>query len=217
MPKGRKANRNGGDSIAFPFHTVVQGALTAGVLTLNATPTALSSRALLEADAWAHFRIQRLAFRLLPASTTASNSSQVIGFVGGMQDTPPSTFAAVGELLPCVALGADQTVPSEWVNVPKSDLAGPFPWYKALPGTADTTEESPGQIVIASSSSSTDVVCYEIRGIFVFKTSVATANTPLALEARRRIREERLAIAKKNERDVLLRIIATPATLAPRV
>ena len=141
--KGRNAVGKGGDSATFPFHTLYSTVLSAGVLPIAVTPVGLSPRASIEADCWAHFRLKRLAFRLFPASTAASNVGQGAGFIGGIQDTPPTTITQVMELLPSTYIGADQTCPTEWVHVPRSDLAGPIPWYKTVAGTADPTEESP--------------------------------------------------------------------------
>jgi hypothetical protein len=98
------------------------------------------------------------------------------------------------------------------VNVSKSDLAGPFPWYKTVVGTADATEESPGLVTIAGTG--TDPFVAEFRGVFHFKTSVATANTPMALNLRRRIHEERALGAIIAQKNVLMRILSTGTTPA---
>jgi hypothetical protein len=115
-------------------------------------------------------------------------------------------------LLPSTVISAGQSIPSEWVNVSKSDLAGPFPWYKTVVGTADPTEESPGLVTIAGTS--TDAFVAEFRGVFEFKTSVATANTPLGVNLRRRIHEERALSAILAQKNVLMRILSTGTTPA---
>jgi len=198
------------DSCLMPFHTIQKSALTAGIAFLNANPAGLSSRATVEADAWAEFRVTRLSFRLHPESSTASSSGQAVGYIGGIQDTTPSTVAQVGELIPSTYIGADATVPSEWVHVSRQDLSGPFPWYKTVAGTTDTPEELPGQIYVCGNT--TDAYCIEIRGVFEFKVAVATANTPLAIAARKQLREERALAARARERTALLSLLApTPS------
>lgn len=200
------------DSVMFPFHSILAANLAAGVANFNATPAALSNRALIEADCWAHFRIPRLAFRLHPASTSASNSAQVAGFIGGVQDTPPTTITQVGELLPSCCMAADATVPSEWIRVPRTDLAGPLPWYKTIAGTADATEESPGNLIVAGNA--TDAYFLELRGVFEFKTSVSAGNTPLEVALRKQLREERTLAMIANERKSILKVLGTPTSPA---
>lgn len=190
----------------MPFHFVQQGALVAGVVTLTCSPTFLSLRALTEADTWTHFRIRSLKFRLLPP-TAAPAQCQAAGFVGGMQDTPPASIANVVELIPACVLGSRQTVPTGWMSPSKSELAGPLPWYKTIPGSADTTEESPGQLVIAGSTTEGYVI--EYFGVFEFKGAVSTANTPSAIKLREELRALRLARADAVERERLLAVLGT--------
>jgi hypothetical protein len=153
--------------------------------------------------------VKALSFRLLKNATV--NGPQVAGFLGGVQDNPPTSVAQLGEVIPSCYLGNLQTVNSEWIRVPKADLAGPFPWYKTIAGSADPTEESPGYIVVVGTG--TDTFYVEFRGVFTFKVSLATANTPVALEARRKIREERRLRAIAQEKEVLLKILSTASTL----
>lgn len=202
MSKRRGVGRK--DSCIVPFHFVSSGALVAGSFVFLLNPAAFP-RVLAEADAWAHFRVRSLRFRLLP--TSPITGAQVIGYVGGVQDTSPTTLVQVSELIPSAGKGVGQTVPTEWVVVPKMDLAGPFPWYKTVVGAADATEESPGLVTIAGTG--TDAVISEYRGVFEFKTSVATANTPLALSLRKRIHEERTLNAIVAQRTLLMRILST--------
>lgn len=198
----RRSGAGKRDSTLVPFHSLFSGVLVAGVASFTASPV-LSGRAATEADAWAHFRFKSLMFRQLP--TSPITGPQVLGFVGGVQDTPPGTPSAVAELLPSNVKGVGQTVPTEWTRVNKTDLAGPFPWYKSVAGTADPTEESPGAIVLAGTG--TDTYIFEMRGVFEFKTSVGTANTPAMVALRSKVREERLATMTNAERGVLLRIL----------
>lgn len=184
------------DSTRMPFHTLISTAETSGSASILGNPAGLgnSGRLLTEADGWAHFRLNKLKFRLHPQTGMAAQFT-VAGWVGGVQDTPPATAGAITELIPSCVVAQDATVPTEWVNVPKVDLAGPFPWYKTVQGTADSTEEFPGQISIAGSG--TDVFIIEIRGIIEFKVSVSTGNTPAELALRAKLRQERTALAKE--------------------
>lgn len=209
MPKGRKPSVKGGDSCNFPFHTLYNGNLVAGQAGVPVAPNAsITPRGLIEADAWAHFRVKSFMFRLLPVGTFVS-----AGYVGGVQDSPPATVNQVAELLPSCLMTVNQLCPTEWVRVGKSDLAGPFPWYKSLPGAADPTEEAPGLLFICGSG--TDAFYLEIRGVLEFKTSVASANTPWAVTARNRAREERTRAMLNNERSLLMKILsASPAGTA---
>ena len=131
-----------------------------------------------------------------------------MGVVGGVQDTPPATVGAVMELIPSAFMQALTTVPTEWVNVGKDDLAGPLPWYKSIPGTADATEEAPGLLVGAGTGS--QFLTGELRGVFEFKTSTAPANTPAALVLAARMREEKVKAAQLRERARFLAVLAVP-------
>jgi hypothetical protein len=137
----------------------------------------------------------------------AASNAMATGFVGGVQDSPPATVAQTMELLSSCIQSSFATVPTEWVRVSKSEMAGPLPWYKTVQGTADSTEESPGQIVITGNG--TDSFLVEYRGVFIFKTSLATANTPVALALRQRVREERQRAVQTVERNDLLRVLGS--------
>lgn len=216
MPrKGRKASGKGGDSCVIPFHFLNSTVFAAGATGFTLSPSAsVSPRALAEADAWAHFRVKSFAFRLLPtAVVSVLRGVQTAGYVGGVQDTSPTTLAQVTELLPSVILPSASTVPTEWVRPSKAELAGCFPWYKTIPGTADATEESPGSIVLTGTVG--DVFQIEFRGTFEFKTAVSTGNTPLEATSRLRLREERVRMAITNERALLLKILGFSPSGAP--
>ncbi len=200
--------RNAKDSSVVPFHSLLATALVSGAGAFNGNSAGLSGTRLpSEADAWAHFRIKSLRFRIIPDG--AITGRQVVGWVGGVEDTVPATTATALELVPSTIFGARATVPTEWVSVRKEDLAGPLPWYKTVQGTADSTEEMPGQLVITGNG--TDTVTVEVRGVFEYKTSVSTANTPAAIAARLRLRQERLVAHQERERARLLAVLATTA------
>jgi len=204
MPKGRGRKGNRSDGAVIPFHISLSGSLAAGLFSFNVNPSAIN-RLLIEADAWAHFRVRSLSFRMLP--TSPITAAHAAGYVGGIQDTPPATYLQVSELIPSTVKGVGQTVPTPWVRVGRADLAGPFPWYKTIPGTADATEEAPGSIIVIGTG--TEAYNLELKGKFEFKTSVNSGNTPLSAELRARIREERINAYRVKERDILLKILAT--------
>jgi len=207
MPnKGRKGGGRQ-DSCLLPFHYAQTGSLVSGIVGINLTPAAFP-RVALEADVWAHFRIRKLAFRLMP--TSPSTVAQAGGYVGGAQDSNPATFTQVSELIPSTVKGVGQTVPTAWVHPTRSELAGCFPWYKTVAGTADVTEEVPGAIVIVGTG--TEAYSIEFKGVFEFKTGVNAANTPLEKELRDLVRRERVNIAQRIERDAILKILSTGPT-----
>jgi hypothetical protein len=96
------------------------------------------------------------------------------------------------------------------VNIPRADLAGPLPWYKSLPGTADATEESPGALVFAGGV--TAIIAVEIRGVIEFKTSLNTGNTPEEVLLRKKIKELRLQRELAREGEQFRRVLSVAAT-----
>jgi hypothetical protein len=209
-----KKNANKQDHMVAPFHQVTTGTLSAGVAGINVRPNDgnfSATRLAVLADAYAHFRVRKLRFRLHPVvSVTAS---QAVGYVGGVQDTSPSTVSAVGELISSTPYGGDCSVPSSWVIPTKEELAGPFPWYKSIAGSADTTEEQPGQIIVAGNAS--DAFILEIEGVLEFKVSVSTANTPAQLKLLADLRELRQREADARTRFELLRALSVASAPAP--
>ncbi len=205
-------SKRNSDSEILPFHVVAQVALTAGAFSTPLSPTTISStRAASVADNWAHFRVRKFKFRV--HVTPSSLAQQAVGYVGGVQDTLPSTFATICELIPACIMPTDQTVPSDWQTVPRCDLAGPLPWYKSIPGTADPTEEAPGYLV--ANGATTETVTIEMRGVFEFKTSVAPANTPAELALRARLRAERIASSKEAAQKRVLALLGCQPVSAP--
>jgi hypothetical protein len=163
---------------------------------------------LTEADAWTHYRVKKLKFRLVPF--TPHVGLLAVGYVGGIQDTPPATVAAILELLPASLIGPTQTVYTQWISPSKSELAGPLPWYKTIQGTADSTEEAPGQVALAGTVA--DGYAVELSGVLEFKGSVATANTPAALKVREELRALRQSRIDALEKERLLSVIGSTKT-----
>lgn len=205
----------------MPFHhlQIITQSVTSGQF--NCNPTGLSTRALSEADNWAHFRLLRLKFRIhpqeaFPVSGTNDNTRVILGYIGGIQDTPPTTLADIMELIPSVYRSGFTTMPTKWMTISPKDLAGALPWYKTIPGTADATEEAPGQLCYGMfGSGSTQTVGLEWEGVFEFKTSVSATNTPLAAKLREVVREERKKAADESERKKLQQVLAPAPSKAP--
>jgi len=203
-----------GDSCLMPFHHIVDLTVTGAAGAISCNPTGLSSRALSEADNWAHFRLLRFKFRILPQDQppvpgTTDLIRAVAGYCGAVEDTPPATAADIMELLPSTYMPGSQTIPTKWVTVSPKELAGAFPWYKTIPGTADSTEEAPGQLChFDSAAGSTSSYVIEWMGVFEFKTSVSATNTPLAAKLRQVVRDERKRAADEMERKKLQQVLA---------
>ncbi len=203
------------DSSTVIFHNAFSGSLSVGTFSTPVSPNSSvisTTRLLSEADGFAHFRVKKLAFRLHPV--TGQTGNLAIGYVGGVQDTIPGSLSQVGELLPGTALGSRANVPTPWVSPPKIDLAGPIPWYKTVPGTADATEEQPGFIVISGGGAS-DPFYLEVRGVIEFKTAVGVGNTPAEVQARQSLRSARVDAGKQRVRERLISVLAPSVQLVP--
>lgn len=190
-------------TINVPFSLLQSG--TAIATTVPIQPATLGGRVLAIADAYELFKVKKLEFRLLSATTTASASrvsQQVACYLAGVTDTAPGNFALAAEVVEHVALGNAATTPTEWCRVPKSILAGYTPWYKTIAGTPDPSVEVQGNLFIVNPSGTTDTFCAEIRGVISFKGAVPISSTPML----RQLNEMR------KEKDRLLKILAvTPA------
>lgn len=196
------------DSELLPFHFLSTVTLSGGTSSFSLNPSALvgTTRIPAVADTWAHFRVKKFAYRMHPRTSLTGPASAA--FVGGVQDTLPGSLAQVMELLPAAFISNQATVPTEWIHVKKQELSGALPWYKSLIGTADATEEAPG--VMSFVGSGTDVLYVEFRGIYEFKTSVSTGNTPQEAILRAKLREERILLHRDRERTKLLSALAVP-------
>ncbi len=175
------------------------------------------------ADAWMLFRMRALRFRLLPYNLTTSpgsyNEAAALGWITSIPDTLPADFASVATVPNGTCVTGSQTIPSNWVTVSKDDLAGPFPWYKTIPGTADPTEEEPGFIAVglAVAPTTTSLTMYiELDGIIEFKGGVSVSQTP-AYDAAliRKVHEDRVERARLAERARMLNILAPPEPVTP--
>ncbi len=192
--KGKKRSKNGGgrakgDIQSAQYHFVWTGNLATGnaSLPMNASGLAtVSTRFLAEADAWRDYRYTSCRYKIHPNGTRAA--AQTAGWVP-LSDTAPSTVAQIAELKASSVLAMSSTTPTPWASVPRSDLAGPFPWYKVIDGTPDTSEEIPARFQV--SGGSTDPFTVEFVIGIQFKESLPPANTPMELEMLRGMRELR--------------------------
>ncbi len=194
-----------GDGCRVPFRYVISLTPVAGVFGVTLNPSSFP-RVQTEADGWSLFRILRMKFRILPPALAANQVLTVGSFLAGVADTPPSTTAQASELLCGCTLGGLQTTPSEWANVSPKDLAGPLPWYKTFVGASAYEEASPGTIYFVGSG--TLPITAEFRGIYEFKSAIATANTPAAIDLRLRLRDEHRRRLAALEQQCLVSLLA---------
>jgi len=184
--------------------------MTSGTAAFNLSPNSnVSPRLATEADAWAHFRVRQFKFRIYPDPVAANAGDQAAGYIGGVQDTAPTTVTQVVELISSVFLSGGQTVPTEWCHLNRAEMSGPFSWYKTVAGGADSQEEFPGQFCLAGAG--TDAYRIEMRGVFEFKVAVATANTPEEVELHRRLHELRIQRSLNRQRERLQDVLSVSA------
>jgi hypothetical protein len=192
------------DLATLEFHQFISGALTAGALAIQGSPTGLGGRPQSEADGWTLFRLRSMRFRLHAGATRTGNLA--VGWVGGVQDLNPATVIQIGELIPSTLLGQTQTTPTNWVDVTKSELAGPAIWYKSIVGGADSWDEAPGYIVVGGTG--TDAFTMELYVAIEFKVGLATGNTPKEVALRREVRMLRMQREVDQERTKVLGILS---------
>ncbi len=210
MPRGTKksARSRKSDSVSEHFHGLVSVALVAGANNLAMNP-AVTTRLASIADAYQLYRLRRLRFRLQPQDS-APAAAQSASWQTGIVDTPPSTVATNMECINSAYLSVRAIQPTGWVDVPPADLQGPFPWYKTVQGTPDTSEEIVGYVFLTGSG--TNSVAVEFDGVMEFKEAIAPANTPAAVEARRKLRQEQLSMALRRERAAVLSLLTVGPT-----
>jgi hypothetical protein len=196
------------DSVIEDLHVVAPVTMSSGssfsLFSLALFPT----RGAALADQYTHVRFLKMKFRLHVPNVAPASQPAMMGYIGGVQDVAPATVAQIGELLPSTVFGSRQTVPSNWVNVPRADLAGALPWYKTIAGGADATEEAPGYICFFAGT--TDILLYEIFARVECKTAVAAGNSPVEVELREKLRLMRLQSAVDSSRKRLLGVLSPP-------
>lgn len=225
------------DRIVMPFHVVYRQGVVATNQVFNFVLNGNAlGRASTVADSWALFRLKKLRFRIMPVAVTATVGSPptyvAIGYVTSIPDTNPATFGQVTELTNStliaitatngsIAISDGQTMPSNWVEISGDDLHGPFPWYKSIPGTADATEEAPGQISVAydavAPTSYTGTFAIEVEGVVEFKggVDIVQSGTSLDSELLAKVRADRIERARMVERTKILSILAPPEQNQP--
>jgi hypothetical protein len=174
------------------------------------------SRPLQEADGWGYFRVDDFKFRLKPLE--GGGGSHVFAAFSPIQDSLPAT-TSIGELMNCISLTPIMTMPTEWCSVRKTDLRGLFPWYKAVNGTFDTTEEAPGILRLLGPAAATDQIVVEAYCTMTFKTGISAANTPKVFELTRQKHRLLVEEAKEKERVQFMRVlgaVGSPLVLVER-
>ncbi len=188
------------DSTVVTVHQRYLPSITPAQLALN--PINMGDRAAGLSDSYANFRLKSFRFRIHPAAAAVTAAF----LVGSANTTPPATSQTMMEIVPSVYQTAQEVVPSNWVVVPKADLAGPLPWYKTQ--TVVGNDEYPGYLVSLNSAADIEYVA-----VIEFKGSVDPANTPAWREFRRKYREEAAARSAEAERDRLVSILAMKGSL----
>jgi len=197
--------------VRVPFHFYGTIVLAGGVATLQVRPDLFGSGLLSISDAYQNFRVPRLAFRIFANAAPAA-----AGVVTGDPNTAPNSLASIMELMDAVVHQSTlETVWSRWVRVDKKVLAGPFPWYHTRAGTFDPTESIPALMCFAGTG--TDNIQLEVIGLMEFKDICATADTPAAVELRRRARELVTQAGREKDRAQLIHVLsASGADPSPR-
>jgi len=206
MSKAKKGGK--GSTSVMSFHQLVLMTMSSSVLQTQGNPTGLAARFLQEADAWTLFRWRSLRFRIFGGSThTAAGTLACLGVQEGLPDTPAATAATILELLPSVAhCGDDQTVWSDWIQVPAAVLAGQQPWYQTVLGSFPAVSEVP--FTFCAFGTATGAIQVELRYTVEFKSQSAAANTPLSVACVQRLREEREALRAAKERSKLVGLLS---------
>jgi len=185
-----------------PFHYISSTTLSSGQGSVAVAPVnGFSPRLLAIADTYALYKMEKLEYRLI-ANTSSQTVLYTMSYIPGVVDTPPASSAAASENLYTACLGVRQTKHSEWMKIPPEILSGYLPWYKAVTGTLDVSEEYQGVLYFTGTSAET--VYWEIRGVCVFKNSVPEGSTPM-------LRQKKL---DEIERERILRLIAYSPTPA---
>ena len=140
------------------------------------------------ADNWQEYRFTQVKFRLLVPATSA-NEYVIMSYYPGVTDATPA-ITDLNEVPVSAQISLIKTTDSEWINIPRSVLAGMMSWYKTVPGSIDAGEEQQGAFYIASSNAaSTAQIRFQLMGVIEFTGSADPGSTPAerALAARARV------------------------------
>ncbi len=198
MPKNKKkhsssANHSDSGMTVLPFANSFSVTLASGAATLEiAPPTTSATRVTQTADAFEFYRITKLSYRL-----RRTNQTQPIAatWVAGLVDNVPATVSQITQSPYYTLLMASDTLPSNWVRVPRSALKSYAVWYKTVSGTIDTGEEVQGKIFLCGNAA--ENVYVDVKVVYEFKMPVNTGITP----------EERRIKAVQETRKKLLDIL----------
>jgi len=192
----------------MPFHSYLTGSIGGAGTVINVNPTGITGPILTEADAWSLFRMNELQFRLIRSAAVAT--TQVACYTTTIQDTNPGTLTQSLQTINTTVLAGAAVLPSPWSSPSRKDLAGPFKWYKAIPGAADPTEETAGQIIINGTAA--DTYQLEVRGVVSFQGAVSGGNTPEELQARLVLRNARIKREQDMARRAIMRVLSPENT-----
>lgn len=192
------------DITVVPFHVVAQKTCSSNVAVQELNPGAgWSARLAAIAEGYSLYRITKLKFR-----QCVNGTSSGVSYVADVADAGSVSPNFFNNNYSCF-MASVQTVPSEWINVPRSILKGALDWYKSLGGTATTWEEVNGSLYFWSSGA-TDVIRYELRGVMEFKGPVDPAQVP-------RLRERHAqALQRTQNLNLLADSFATRLSTTPK-
>lgn len=149
-------------------------------------------------DLYNLFRIVSFKFRILSNTTeiqAACVASDVI-------DNPPTSLSAIMENLHSQILPGKFVGELPWVHLPRSLLHGALPWYKSIPGAADSWDEIPGYFYVYTQTASGQIGL-EVKFTVAFKDPVPNVMTP-------ELRAKKLQRERERKRQELLSILASP-------
>jgi len=219
MPNKRRSNKRGrrrkrgsrGSVVKVPFSAIIIVTPAGGVASVNVAPTAAGlgiPRLTTVSDPFEKYKFRSFRFRVVQNGTGAATFDQVVAYVGKTATTVAlTTLLELTETGNYSILSSGNTSNGNWVNVPKSILAGMLPWYQTQGGNAasDTEEDNQGTLYLLGSA--TQPIHLEVRGVIDLSMAADPANTPTpvgVLQKRIELMEERLRAAKlidENERD----------------
>ncbi len=165
-----------GDGAREKFHLVTQQTSDGSGKVAIAVSPLLNDPLSIQANSFEYYRFIKLRFRLMPYPN--STGGQVaLQYYSGVPDATPASATAIANSDQSTWLASTMTVPSKWVNVPRTLLSGKQPWYKAVAGNPESVEEIQGYI-IGVSSVFTNIVVVEIAGMIEFKGVTDSSATP---------------------------------------
>jgi hypothetical protein len=193
------------------FHELNSITLAAGAAQQALGPLApLSDRLSAISDAFDEYRLVALKYRFRIDLTAIANAGSM-AFYPGVLTTPPGSIFQIGANSTVSMRQSDDDVLLPWTVVPRALLAGEQPWYKSQKAVITADDSIPGQLCFIGTG--TDVLLYEVDGVFEFRGEADTGNTPLPrlLELSKWI-EQKLPAAR--ERDLQLRTEARDRLLS---